>query len=58
MKILALYVAIKTGWCNNTSSGVWDFKLKSDESSGMRLIRYKAKLAEIGKLERPDLVVY
>ncbi|NQZ57238.1 MAG: hypothetical protein HRT88_07185 [Lentisphaeraceae bacterium] len=58
MKILALDVATKTGWCNNTSSGVWDFKLKRDESSGMRLIRFKAKLAEICKLERPDLVVF
>lgn len=32
MKILALDIATKTGWCNNTSSGVWDFNIKKEGS--------------------------
>jgi Holliday junction resolvasome RuvABC endonuclease subunit len=58
MNILALDVATKTGWCSNEAHGVWDFKLKRDESSGMRLIRFKAKLQELFKLDKPDLVVF
>jgi len=58
MKILALDVASKTGWCNDTASGVWDLRPKRDESKGIRLVRFKAKLNELIKLERPDIVVF
>ncbi len=58
MKILALDIATKTGWCNNTSSGVWDFNIKRGESIGMRLIRFRAKINEMIQLERPDVIVY
>jgi len=58
MNILALDIATKTGWANNTASGVWDLSIKRDESSGMRLIRFKAKLNEIIRIDRPDVVVY
>ena len=40
MNILALDVATKTGFCDENDSGVWDFKLKRDESSGMRLVKF------------------
>ena len=58
MNILALDVATKTGWCNNDADGVWDFSIKRDESSGVRLLRFKAKLKELFNLSKPDLVVF
>ena len=58
MNILALDVATHCGWATKTASGVWDLSIKRDESSGMRLIRFKAKLAEVVKLEKIDLVVF
>jgi|SRR3990167_4028769 len=58
MKILALDVATHTGWATATASGVWDFSLKRDESSGMRLVRFKSKLAEICSLEGINMVVF
>jgi Holliday junction resolvasome RuvABC endonuclease subunit len=56
--ILALDVATKCGWATKTASGTWDFTLKRDESSGMRIIRFKSKLNEIVKLEQINLVVF
>lgn len=58
MKILALDIATHTGWCCETASGVWDLSIKRDESSGMRLIRFKSKLTEIVKLEKIDLITF
>lgn len=58
MKILALDIATKTGWCTETASGVWNFAIKRDESSGFRLVRFKAKLSEIVQLEKIDTVVF
>lgn len=58
MKILALDIATKTGWATRTASGVWDFKLQRDESKGMRLIRFRAKLVEICKAEKIDVVCF
>ena len=58
MNILSLDIATKTGWCTETASGVWDFTLKRDESSGMRLIRFKSKLKEIVELEKINLITF
>lgn len=58
MNILALDVATKTGWASPTASGVWDLKVKRDESGGMRLVRFKSKLKEILESEQIDLVVF
>lgn len=58
IEILALDVATKTGWRNSLSGGTWDFSTRRDESGGMRLLRFKAKIQEIIKLQRPDLVVF
>ena len=57
MNILALDIATKTGWCSPSSSGVWDFSVKRDESGGMKLIRLKAKLLEVLSAEQIKLVV-
>lgn len=60
MDILALDMATKTGWDHTSGAGgVWDLSIRLDESSGMRLIRFRAKLNEI-LLAYPDtrLIVF
>ena len=60
LKILALDPATKCGWATQYASGTWDLSVRRDESSGMRLIRLKAKLDRIMfsgiKIEHPELV--
>ena len=58
INILALDVATQTGWATSTASGTWDLRPKRDESSGMRLIRFKGKLKEISSLEEINLIVF
>lgn len=58
MKILALDVATKCGWCTETASGTWDFSIKRDESQGMRLIRFKSKIKEVVNLEEITLIAF
>jgi Holliday junction resolvasome RuvABC endonuclease subunit len=57
-RMLALDVATITGWCTKTASGVWKLAPKKDESKGMRLIRFKAKLKEICEMEEIKLIVF
>lgn len=63
--ILALDVATRTGWSMNIASGknpwtcgCWDLSPKRDESAGMRVIRFKAKLKTILEAGKIDLVVF
>lgn len=59
MKVLALDIASTTGWCLEQGIyGTWDFKTRRDESSGMKLIRFRAKLKEIHELEKIDIMIY
>lgn len=58
MNLLALDIATHTGFCTQTASGTWNLTPKKDESKGMRLIRFKAKLREICDLEKIDLIVF
>ena len=60
MKILSLDIASTTGWAIDTKLlfGTWDLKTLKDESMGMKLIRMKAKLREIHKTEKLDLIIY
>lgn len=58
MKILALDVATKTGWCHAEESGTWDLSPKRDESKGMRLVKFKAKVYDVINGEGIDLVVF
>ena len=59
MKILSLDIASTTGWClDKYLYGTWDFKTRKDESMGMKLIRFLAKLKEVYELENFDIVVY
>lgn len=58
LKMLALDIASTCGWCTKTTSGYWNLAPKKDESKGMRLIRFKAKLKEICELEQINLIVF
>lgn len=58
IKLLALDVATHCGWCTETAHGVWDLSIKRDESSGMRLLRFKSKLKEVTELEKINLISF
>ncbi len=58
IRLLALDVATHCGWCTRTASGVWDLSIRRDESSGIRLIRFKAKLKELIELEEIDIIAF
>lgn len=58
-KVLALDIASTTGWCLDKGIyGTWDFKTRKDESMGMKLIRFKAKLREIHDSEKIEIIIY
>jgi Holliday junction resolvasome RuvABC endonuclease subunit len=61
VRILALDPATKCGWAYWTGaqfySGTWDLTPRRDESKGMRLYRFEAKLAELMR-SGVDIVVY
>jgi Holliday junction resolvasome RuvABC endonuclease subunit len=58
-KMLALDIATHCGWAISRSVyGVWNLSPKRDESAGMRLIRFRAKLNEVIKSENINLVVF
>lgn len=59
MKVLALDLSSKTGWAHTCGqSGVWNFKIKSDESKDMRLIRLRGKITEIYQSVGINLIVF
>ena len=58
MKILALDIATKTGWATDTASGVWNLQPARGESIGMRVVRFKAKVKEMIKIEGIELIAY
>jgi Holliday junction resolvasome RuvABC endonuclease subunit len=58
-KILALDIATHCGWAVSKGVyGVWDLTPRRDESIGMRLIRFRAKVNEIIECEHINLVVF
>jgi len=57
--ILALDQASKLGWAlSKDSYGIWDLTTRKDESIGMKLLRFEAKLIEVIELSKINLVVY
>lgn len=58
MNILALDLATNTGFCTRSVSGVWDLTPRKNESKGMRLIKFKASLQDLCKVEVITLVVF
>jgi len=58
-RMLALDPATHCGWAiSNDVYGVWNLTPKRDESMGMRLIRFRAKLIEIIENEKINLVSF
>ena len=58
LNILALDLGTTTGWAHsNGASGTWDLSIRRDESSGMRLLRFEAKLLEIINTVGVDVIV-
>ena len=57
-KILALDIATITGWKTSTASGIWNLKPNRGESDGMRVVRFKAKVNEMIKIESINLIAY
>lgn len=59
MSTLSLDIASLTGWAISPSIyGTWDLKTRKDESMGMKLIRFRAKLREICKAEDVKIIIY
>jgi Holliday junction resolvasome RuvABC endonuclease subunit len=58
INILAIDQASNAGWCTKNGYGVWDFNTRRDESSGMKMLRFRSKLVEVCKLEEINLIVY
>ncbi len=59
MNILAIDQASHCGWAiSNEIYGVWDLTTKKDESQGMKLLRFKAKLKEVCEKEQIELIAY
>lgn len=56
--LLALDIATKTGFCTRTTSGVWNLKPRADETSGMRLIKFRGKLVETCQAEGIKIIVF
>lgn len=59
MKILAIDQASRLGWAiSATVYGTWDLTTRKDESHGMKLVRLRAKLAEICQSEGVTIIAY
>lgn len=59
MKILAIDQASKCGWAiSNGIYGTWDLTTRKDESMGMKLIRFEAKLDEVCKSQQIAVIAY
>lgn len=56
--LIAFDVATTTGWCVGVHYGHFNLKVKSDESSGMKLIRFESKLKEFYANGLMDIVVF
>lgn len=63
LRVLGIDPATKTGWAlwasgSIVASGTWDLSVRRDESGGMRLIRLRAKLAELLNAEGFTVLAY
>lgn len=59
MNILALDPATVTGYMTEYANGIWDFKLKPYESTGVKFMNFRKALHEITILDGlVDFVVY
>ena len=57
--VLALDPAEKFGWAvSRDLYGVWDFKLKRDESFSMKLVRFRSRLTKLVEEAEIDYIVF
>lgn len=58
-QVLGLDLASYTGYAHSCGeSGVWDLSIRKDESSGMRLLRFRGKLRELIEGVGVDVIAY
>ena len=58
-KILALDPATKCGWATDRDVyGVWDLKVRPDQSQGFKLLRFRSQLDEICQLNNVTILGY
>lgn len=58
-RILALDPATKFGWAISTDIyGVWDLTTRRDQSQGFKLLRFRAMLDEVCKLNNVSTIAY
>jgi len=58
MRIAAFDPATQTGYCTPTVSGTFTVALRSNESKGMKMIKFRARVKEIIEQDNIQLVVY
>lgn len=59
LRILGLDLGTNCGWSHTCGeSGTFDLRVKKDESSGMKLIRFRSKLEDIRKGVGVDVIVF
>lgn len=58
LRILSIDPATITGWRSPTTSGVFNCSLRSNESKGMKFIKFRAYLKQIIEDDDINLVVY
>ncbi len=58
IKILAIDQATKAGWATENNSGVWDLKIKKDQSAGFKWLKFREHLDDICKKENINFIVY
>lgn len=58
INILAIDQASTLGWATKNAYGTWDLTTRKDESIGMKLLRFEAKLREVCQLEKINLITY
>ena len=59
LNILAIDPATRCGWASSVDVyGTWDLKTRADESWGMKLLRFEAKLREVISIQHKSVIVY
>lgn len=58
MKLLAIDPATITGWATENERGTWSLKKRSQESDGVKWVRFRAMLDEMCTMADIDIIAY
>ena|SRR5579885_2366949 len=58
MNIAGLDIGTHAGWATAHDAGTWNLTPRSHESSGIRLLKFRASLTELIRLAHLDLIGY